>query len=184
MTSNNAPATHQQKPPIVLSADDYERLSGLAYVAMNRMPSLAAALTEELERARVLPKGSQPQHIVCMNSEVEFRNESSGRIQKVTLVYPGEADISEGKVSVLTPVGTALIGLGRDNPSPGRPRPVKFVSSQYSKCVTPPPPKRDLLIAFCHAAAGSILRLHESRAYWRKPLAWKVTLHRIACCLS
>jgi regulator of nucleoside diphosphate kinase len=111
MTSNNAPAIDQQKPPIVLSADDYERLSGLAYVAMNRMPSLAAALTEELERARVLPKGSQPQHIVCMNSEVEFRNESSGRIQKVTLVYPGEADISEGKVSVLTPVGTALIGL-------------------------------------------------------------------------
>ena len=110
MTSNNAPTT-EQKPPIVLSADDYERLSGLAYVAMNRMPSLAAALTEELERARVFPKGRPPEHIVCMNSEVEFRNESSGRIQKVTLVYPGDADISEGKVSVLTPVGTALIGL-------------------------------------------------------------------------
>ena len=111
MTINNARTTHQQKPPIVLSVDDYERLYGLAYVAMNRMPSLAAALTEELERARVLPKGSQPQHIVCMNSEVKFQNENSGRIQKVTLVYPEDADISEGKVSVLTPVGTALIGL-------------------------------------------------------------------------
>ena len=111
MTTNIAPAAHQQKPPIVLSAGDYERLSGLAYVAMNRMPSLAAALTEELERAQVLPKGRQPEHIVYMNSEVEFRNDNSGRIQKVTLVYPGDADISEGKVSVLTPVGTALIGL-------------------------------------------------------------------------
>lgn len=111
MTNSNSPAIHQQRPPIVLSAQDYERLSALAYAAMNSMPSLAEALTEELERARVLAKGRQPQHIVCMNSEVEFRNETSGKIQKVTLVYPGDADISEGKISVLTPVGTALIGL-------------------------------------------------------------------------
>lgn len=111
MTNSNSPAIHQQRPPIVLSAQDYEGLSALAYAAMNSMPSLAEALTEELERARVLAKGRQPQHIVCMNSEVEFRNETSGKIQKVTLVYPGDADISEGKISVLTPVGTALIGL-------------------------------------------------------------------------
>jgi regulator of nucleoside diphosphate kinase len=111
MTNSNSPAAHRHKPPIVLSAEDYERLLALAFVARNRMPSLAEALTEELERARVLAKGRQPEHIVCMNSEVEFRNETSGKVQKVTLVYPEDADISEGKVSVLTPVGTALIGL-------------------------------------------------------------------------
>jgi regulator of nucleoside diphosphate kinase len=46
-----------------------------------------------------------------MNSEVEFRDDATGKVQKMTLVYPGEADISERRISVLTPVGTALIGL-------------------------------------------------------------------------
>jgi regulator of nucleoside diphosphate kinase len=76
------------------------------------MPELAEELADEIGRARVLAKGTRPEHIVCMNSEVEFRDESTGRIQKVILVYPEEADISQRKISVLTPVGTALIGLG------------------------------------------------------------------------
>jgi regulator of nucleoside diphosphate kinase len=50
-----------------------------------------------------------------MNSEVEFRDDTTGKIQRVTLVYPEEADISQRKVSVLTPVGTALIGLRNGN---------------------------------------------------------------------
>ena len=46
-----------------------------------------------------------------MGSEVKFRDDTSGRIQKVFLVYPNQADISQDKISVLTPIGTALIGL-------------------------------------------------------------------------
>ena len=46
-----------------------------------------------------------------MNSEVEFRDETTGKVQEVMLVYPDDADISQRKVSVLTPIGTALIGL-------------------------------------------------------------------------
>jgi regulator of nucleoside diphosphate kinase len=46
-----------------------------------------------------------------MNSKVEFRDDTTGKVKMVTLVYPDQADISQGKVSVLTPVGTALIGL-------------------------------------------------------------------------
>lgn len=99
------------KPRITLSADDYGRLSALADSASSRMPDGAADLAEELGRARVLAKGSIPEHVVCMNSEVEFRDHTSGKVQIVTLVYPGAADISLSKVSVLTPVGTALIGL-------------------------------------------------------------------------
>ena len=75
------------------------------------MPDLADELADEIGRAHVLAKGKHPQHIVCMNSEVEFRDDTTGKVQKVTLVYPEEADISQRKVSVLTPVGTALIGL-------------------------------------------------------------------------
>jgi regulator of nucleoside diphosphate kinase len=99
------------RPAIILSAEDYERLSGLAQAARGRMPGLADELAYEIGRARVLAKGKHPQDIVSMNSEVEFRDDTTGRIQRVWLVYPEEADISLRKVSVLTPVGTALIGL-------------------------------------------------------------------------
>jgi regulator of nucleoside diphosphate kinase len=78
---------------------------------MNTMPDVAASLVDELDRAHVLAKGRRPIDVVCMGSEVEFRDDTTGRIQKVSLVYPGEADIEQGKISVLTPIGTALIGL-------------------------------------------------------------------------
>jgi regulator of nucleoside diphosphate kinase len=103
--------TRRPKPRITLSADDYERLMALANGAMNRAPDLAAELVEEIGRAHVVAAGRVPQEVVCMNSEVEFRDESNGKVQRLILVYPNEADISEGKLSVLTPVGTALIGV-------------------------------------------------------------------------
>ncbi len=111
MTIGNVMTIERTKPTIILSAEDYERLSTLAHAARKRMPDLADELAEEIGRARVLAKGDHPQHIVCMNSEVEFRDDTIGKLQKVTLVYPGEADISQRRISVLTPVGTALIGL-------------------------------------------------------------------------
>ena len=109
-TRKTATVSGEVKPPITLTAKDYERLSLLARAAATRMPDLVSVLTEELERARVLADG-QPEQVVCMGAEVEFRDESTGKVQIVTLVYPGDADISQQRISVLTPVGTALIGL-------------------------------------------------------------------------
>jgi regulator of nucleoside diphosphate kinase len=111
MTIDTMTAESRVKPTITLSAEDYERLSALARAARKRLPDLADELADEVERAHVLAKGSQLRHIVRMNSEVEFRDDTTGKAQRVTLVYPEEADISQRKVSVLTPVGTALIGL-------------------------------------------------------------------------
>lgn len=108
--SNNSLWSHSE-PNITLTASDHEHLSGLARAAMRTMPGAAANLADELDRAQVLAKGRRPIDVVGMGCEVEFRDESNGRVQKVTLVYPSEADIERGKVSVLTPVGTALIGL-------------------------------------------------------------------------
>jgi len=108
---DTAHAAGRIKPGITLSAEDYERLSLLAKAAMTRMPQLATELAAELDRAHVLADGSTPAHTVCMNSTVMFRDDTTGKVQTVTLVYPPEADILQGKVSVLTPVGTALIGL-------------------------------------------------------------------------
>jgi regulator of nucleoside diphosphate kinase len=109
--ANTAAAESRAKPSITLSAEDYKRLSELAHRARNRMPDLAAELADEIGRAQVLAKGRHPEHVVCMDSEVEFRDDTTGKVRKVLLVYPAEADIAQGKVSVLTPVGTALIGL-------------------------------------------------------------------------
>jgi regulator of nucleoside diphosphate kinase len=100
-----------RKPRITLTAQDHEKLSILARAAEASMPDVAAVLSEELERAHVLAKGRHPEHIVCMGCEVEFRDDTTGKVQTVMLVYPDEADISKGKISVLTPIGTALIGL-------------------------------------------------------------------------
>jgi regulator of nucleoside diphosphate kinase len=99
------------KPRIILSAADHEKLSVLANAAAHTMPEIAAELAEELDRAQVLSTGRRPVDTVCMGCEVDFRDDVTGRVQTVTLVYPQEADISKGRISVLTPIGTALIGL-------------------------------------------------------------------------
>ena len=100
-----------RKPSITLTASDHARLSSLVRAAMNNMPDVAAGLADEIDRAHVIANGRQPSDAVSMGSEVKFRDDTNGKIQKVFLVYPGQADISRGKISVLTPIGTALIGL-------------------------------------------------------------------------
>lgn len=100
-------ATSSARPPITISETDADRLDLLA----ERSPATAHALRGELERARVRPDDRVPADVVGMNSTVDFVDEARGSARTVRLVYPAEADIAAGKVSVLTPVGAALIGL-------------------------------------------------------------------------
>lgn len=108
---NTAIKTETLAPRIVLSAEDFERLSALVKAAASASSPVMDFLAGEIGRAHVLARGRCPQDIVSMNSEVEFRDNSTGRVQTMTLVYPSEADISNRKLSVLTPVGAALIGV-------------------------------------------------------------------------
>jgi regulator of nucleoside diphosphate kinase len=108
MTKRTARTT---KPRITLTTVDHEKLSALAEAALHTMPDVARELAEELDRAHILPEGKQRIDAVHMGCEVDFRDDTTGRVQTVTLVYPHEADISKGRISVLTPIGTALIGL-------------------------------------------------------------------------
>nr|WP_183435117.1 nucleoside diphosphate kinase regulator [Methylobacterium sp. R2-1] len=98
-------------PKIKVTAEDHARLTGLASAAIDRMPEVAAYLADELDRAQVVRAGKAAVGFVRMGCEVEFRDDTTGKVQGVTLVYPGEADISQGRISVLTPVGAALLGL-------------------------------------------------------------------------
>ena len=101
---------NRKKPNIVVSEIDYERLMGLATNVSERLEEIAEELTAELDRAKVVPAKRLPQNVIRMGSTVEFRS-NDGQERRVTLVYPGEADIEQGKISILTPIGTALIGL-------------------------------------------------------------------------
>ena len=98
------------KPRIVVSDIDYERLTDLAAGALSRFPDVAEELLSEMDRAEVVSAASVPVLAVQMGSTVEFRSDA-GQHRRVTLVYPAEADISANKISILTPIGTALIGL-------------------------------------------------------------------------
>lgn len=69
------------------------------------------ALRNELARANVIEPGDMPADIVTMHSTARVEDESTGEAHELTLVYPREADGSAGKVSVLAPVGSAMLGL-------------------------------------------------------------------------
>lgn len=107
MTSTN---NSRRKPAISISDTDYPRLMRLAEAIANQSPALADELLEELERARVVKAARLPDTVVRMGSTVTYSSDD-GQHKTVTLVFPAEADIARGRVSILTPVGTALIGL-------------------------------------------------------------------------
>lgn len=98
-------------PPIVLSDADVDRLELLANSPALRGDTAVAHLLGEIARARVLPASELPANVVNMNSSVVCVDEHTGRARRLTLVYPWEADIAQGRVSVLSPVGMALLGL-------------------------------------------------------------------------
>jgi regulator of nucleoside diphosphate kinase len=93
-----------------MSRADHERLTRLAGSLSNSSPDLADDLFGELDRARVVDSLERRPEIVRMGSTLRFTTDS-GEERTVKLVFPAEADIAEGKVSVLTPIGIALIGL-------------------------------------------------------------------------
>lgn len=98
-------------PSIIVSSHDMDRLDAmLESPAVSKTPA-ALALAEELNRATVLAPDQIPEGIVMMHSRVECEDGVTGEKHVLTLVFPREADVDQGKVSVLAPVGSALLGL-------------------------------------------------------------------------
>jgi regulator of nucleoside diphosphate kinase len=98
----------QQLPSLVISQEDYQKISTILSVVET---DIADQLEEELGRAELVPSEELPQDIVSMNSTVTFLDMNTDKEQSVTLAYPNDANIELGKVSILAPVGAALIGL-------------------------------------------------------------------------
>ena len=99
------------RPPITLTEAEGDTLFNLACAARDRPSSGAALLFEELARAEFCSPDRLPGDVVTMGSNVRFLDEDSGEEHTVELVFPNAADIELGRLSVLTPVGAALIGL-------------------------------------------------------------------------
>jgi regulator of nucleoside diphosphate kinase len=99
-------------PSIIVTTTDQERLAALANAVMKRDPDVARELMGELDRATVVAADAAPTNVVRMGSTLTFRADD-GVVRRVTLVFPGDADIGSGKISILTPVGTALLGLSK-----------------------------------------------------------------------
>lgn len=93
---------------IIIAKTDFHKILSILQLAPS---SLAQLLEEELGRASLVADEEFPTGVVGMNSTVVFEDLEDGKKSSIVLVYPHEANIDENKVSILTPVGSALIGL-------------------------------------------------------------------------
>jgi regulator of nucleoside diphosphate kinase len=101
--------THQ--PDIVISTLDLKRLESLLNTLPDKDTPGVLSLEEELERATVVEPSQIPDNVVSMNSTVEFSVSSSDETFRLTLVYPKDMKSDGSTISVLAPVGSALLGL-------------------------------------------------------------------------
>ena len=101
-------------PRITLTRRDVGQLDALLGSAViERIGKVGEFLLDELTRAEVVPDDQAPATLVTMNAKVRYRDEETGRIGAATLVYPKDAVGIDDAVSVLTPVGAALLGLSQ-----------------------------------------------------------------------
>jgi len=111
------------RPQIVISTTDAERLEKLLASLPHAEFFGRAELESELDHARVVEPRDVPPTVVTMNSTVRFSVESSSNEFELTLVYPKDSDATGKTISILSPVGSALLGLSQGDeiewPKPG-----------------------------------------------------------------
>lgn len=99
--------------PIYITEDDARRLRPLVRATtLQKGPDAEnlKRLESELERAHVVPESDLPANVIAMNSTVELEDLTDGERFTYTLVYPEHADVDQGRISILAPLGTAMLG--------------------------------------------------------------------------
>ncbi len=132
--------------PIYISRYDYTKLRLLLSTTLySGAGNLALRnLREELDRAAVIHPTAFPADVVTMDSAVEFEDLATGEIEEYTITFPEHADIDAGHISILSPIGTALIGCQVGNivkwSTPGGIRQLKVrrVTPPATPAATPP----------------------------------------------
>mgnify|MGYP003108782510 CR=1 FL=1 len=111
------------KANIVISSLDAERLERLIDALPVSAHAIGEKLEEELARAEIVEPRGMPPTVVTMNSTVRFKVDSSKEEFTMTLVYPKDVDVANNKISILAPVGSAMLGLAQgaelEWPKPG-----------------------------------------------------------------
>jgi regulator of nucleoside diphosphate kinase len=102
------------KSRLVLAKEDYEVIMyyirrGLPTITFNRQD--AEELESELKKAKVVDKEDLPDDVVRLNSKVTVKEEKENKMMELTVVTPEKANIKERLISVMSPIGTALIGF-------------------------------------------------------------------------
>ena len=99
---------------IYITTSDYHRLSGLIEISRERNGDADREyldqLEEELGRAELVSPKEIPADVITMRSKVSLKDLKSGKTVMYSLVFPSEANSDEGHISVLAPIGTALLG--------------------------------------------------------------------------
>jgi len=99
------------QPDIIISELDYSRIDSLLRATPGIATNIKSALLTELERAELVAPEQIPANVVTMNSQVKFSVISTGVTFTLKLVYPKDMDDSGNTISILAPVGSAMLGL-------------------------------------------------------------------------
>lgn len=101
-------------PRISISQSDANRLNRLLsspHLLRGTDPSVPERLKRELARAVIVPDWELPDKVIALNSTVELENLTHNEIDQYTLVWPDQANIDDGKISILAPLGAGMIGF-------------------------------------------------------------------------
>ncbi len=104
----------EHAPPIIIDGAHYKRLANMANFYLEQNPYVAERLLEEIERSDILESNKMPSDVVNMRSKVTYLDETTEMQETVILVWPDEADITRKQISIMTPIGAALIGLRKN----------------------------------------------------------------------
>lgn len=102
-----------QKPSLFITQADADKIQSLLWNAsatLYRGSSYLRKLKEELDRATIVEPREIPPDVITINSTAVLVDVAAGEEMKYTLVFPENANVDEGKISVLAPIGTAMLG--------------------------------------------------------------------------
>ena len=125
------------RPTIIINELDAERIDRLLEKAEFAPLPVADALNEELDRAQMCTPETMPHDVVTMNSQVKFRNLTTGEELTRTLVYPAQMTDSSAQLSVLAPVGSAIVTNPFPTASSSRPIRAAFIIGRSGGSLCP-----------------------------------------------
>jgi regulator of nucleoside diphosphate kinase len=119
--------------PFYITRDDHAKIRLLLTAALRSGANVALEkLRGELDRATIIDPAAVPADLITLGSRVEFEDLGTNEIEAYILTMPDQANVGEGRLSILAPVGTALIGYRAgdivDWPTPGGVRRLRICS--------------------------------------------------------